>query len=377
MEIQATWRAHFDEVQAARSRTRKHSGKLIAAAVLHARATTIQHAWRRYCSIRVYRYFKDLILNKMRGLPADLLRSIIPSEIALLDKAAGVHVKFRLGGAIFPPKIYFKIFTHRGVCDVNAFAPRDYTKERQLEAYQLHTKSTMIPESVKMKTYMRVGGSYFGTIVMADENYNKNWYRRNENNYWRPIASEVVNDLFTPPWLQDDEPETTKNTSQQPFHFSKLKRREAIQLERKRRKREWMLKAYVLAAGRKSVTSDQKLRRNMTDSTEKFSNSSQFVPVDEESAQDEIAAKTVQEYVSISTEEYLQAVKMMDEVKYVTKPTDTDDDELLKWRYDVTVTAIYSVICGSMALDFEAYNNEWTMMGSTLPSDVAYSDVLV
>lgn len=45
----------------------------------------------------------------------------------------GVHVRFRLGGYTFPPQIYFKIYTHRPLCDVNAFAPRDYMREKEIE----------------------------------------------------------------------------------------------------------------------------------------------------------------------------------------------------------------------------------------------------
>lgn len=43
----------------------------------------------------------------------------------------GTHVRFRLGGFSFPPSIYFKIYTHRPLCDINSFAPRDYSKERK------------------------------------------------------------------------------------------------------------------------------------------------------------------------------------------------------------------------------------------------------
>ncbi|KIY95840.1 Uncharacterized protein C11orf65 [Monoraphidium neglectum] len=61
--------------------------------------------------------------------PRALLRAINPREAALLDAAAGAHVRFRLGGASFPPQVLYKIFTHRPVADINAFAPRDYAAE--------------------------------------------------------------------------------------------------------------------------------------------------------------------------------------------------------------------------------------------------------
>lgn len=48
-----------------------------------------------------------------RGDPRELLRVINPREAALVDAAAGIHVRFRLGGSTFPPLVFYKIFTHR------------------------------------------------------------------------------------------------------------------------------------------------------------------------------------------------------------------------------------------------------------------------
>jgi hypothetical protein len=53
------------------------------------------------------------VVVKLRGAPADLLRAIVPNEVDLMDRAAGVHVRFRLGGPVFPPRIFFKIYTHK------------------------------------------------------------------------------------------------------------------------------------------------------------------------------------------------------------------------------------------------------------------------
>ncbi len=44
-----------------------------------------------------------------------MMRAINPREAELMDPAAGTHVRFRLGGAFFPPLVFYKIFTHR--CD--------------------------------------------------------------------------------------------------------------------------------------------------------------------------------------------------------------------------------------------------------------------
>ncbi len=46
---------------------------------------------------------------------------INPREAALVDAAAGIHVRFRLGGSTFPPLVFYKIFTHR--CGARASHP--------------------------------------------------------------------------------------------------------------------------------------------------------------------------------------------------------------------------------------------------------------
>jgi len=121
MIIQTKWRIHRRQ-----KRKPKNPFRFLESAL------KIQFAWRSFCNRRVYRYFREIILFKLKGNPQDLLRSLAPGEADFADHAAGIHVRFRLGGVVFPPKIYFKVFTHRPLCDVNSFAPRDYTKERSV-----------------------------------------------------------------------------------------------------------------------------------------------------------------------------------------------------------------------------------------------------
>jgi hypothetical protein len=47
--------------------------------------------------------------------PRQLLRSINAAEAALVEPAAGLHIRFRLGGSSFPPILLYKLFTHRPV----------------------------------------------------------------------------------------------------------------------------------------------------------------------------------------------------------------------------------------------------------------------
>lgn len=92
---------------------------------------------------------------------------------------------------------------------------------------------------------IRVGAKYFGASVTTSVDSDK-WYKREESNPWRPIASSIMNELVVPPWSRDSisHPATRKVD---PFHFSKLRRRADVEAEKRRRKREWMAKAYSIA----------------------------------------------------------------------------------------------------------------------------------
>lgn len=204
-------------------------------------ASRIQSLWRRYCNRKIFFFYKSLVLEKLRGAPSDLLRHIIPREVDLLDKAAGIHIRFRLGGYSFPPKVYFKVFTHRGICDVGAFAPRNYKRgngKPLLKENSLHTKSSHNSANTRQKMSIRVGKSYFDSVT-DDRNMMKDWYVREENNFWRPIAERTLLDTF-------DDGEIVKPTIL-PFHYSRLHRKQDVEILRKRRKRDWMAKAYRLA----------------------------------------------------------------------------------------------------------------------------------
>lgn len=209
-----------------------------------------QLCWRSFCNRRVYVYFRDLIRFKLKGAPYDLMRSIIPNEASLLDRAAGVHVRFRLGGIVFPPKIYFKIYTHRPLCDVNAFAPRNYCEEKsadEIQTLQIHAKH--LPNANNFSVpQLRVGTKYFGTKVTTSVDV-QNWYKREEKNPWRPIASQALEEKFAPAWLKRS---LNSKRPLQPFHFNTQKRKEDRIKAQKAKKRHWMLKAYLLASGKET-----------------------------------------------------------------------------------------------------------------------------
>jgi hypothetical protein len=324
-------------------------------------AFKIQDMWRRHCFRKIYRYFKDLVLNKLKGTPSELLRNIIPGETCLLDKAAGAHVRFRLGGMIFPPMIFFKIYIHRPLCDVNAFAPRDYTKEvTKVNPLQLHNK----PDSALKGTLhpvhssIRVGARYFNTKITTTNASGEGWYRRGDFNNWRPISTLALNEAFTQSGAmnRDDIPfgvTRPEDKTAKPFHFSRLVRTIDIVRERKKRRREWMVKSYLLSAAAKDRVS---LHRNPAladidatrEALESRMNEADHGPV-------KLTYPRVIEARSMDGDAIYDQVMQEYEAKQRGTKSDFIDEELLRW---------------SMQLDFEMYNKEWATLGVSLPTDL-------
>lgn len=201
----------------------------------------IQKCWRGFCNRRIYRYFRDLIVERLSAAPIELLRSIIPNEAAAFDRAAGTHVRFRLGGWMFPPKVFYKIYTHRPLCDVGSFAPRDYTEEKIEVATFTNTK---VPSLQGYKTgRIKVGTRFFDAVVTTtNPSGTKKWYRREENNGWRPIASQMFAAVRPPPWFQ---PETTRERTKH-FHFNSQYRKELREKQRLKIKKRWMRKFFQM-----------------------------------------------------------------------------------------------------------------------------------
>ncbi|XP_073518526.1 protein MFI isoform X3 [Phyllobates terribilis] len=175
-------------------------------------ARVIQKSFRRILDVNVFKYIKNLLSFKAQGDPRLLLKCINPREAGLIDAAAGVHVRFRLGGTRFPPNIYYKLFTHRPIVDMCANSPKDYTKQsvKQLLPGQIHNH---------------------GVILQQDHS---GWYARVENNGWRLLTFRLFNGL-------DD---VTLADNRIPFTHSKLQRKQEVLEKQKKRKIEWMRKMY-------------------------------------------------------------------------------------------------------------------------------------
>ncbi|KAJ1452478.1 hypothetical protein M885DRAFT_526819 [Pelagophyceae sp. CCMP2097] len=223
-----------------------------------AAAAALQDVWRRFTNKKIFRYYRDLIRFRLVGDPASLLRTINPGEANFMDKATGLHVRFRLGGASFPPMMYYKIYLHRPLCDVGAFAPRDYTTSKPFPQTARHTKQESKAESKSRfgssftgksatQASLRVGGTYFGAVVNdVGPDGTANWYRRVENNAWRPITNSALAEIYAPPdGLFGNEAAAQALVQRgRPFHYLFSVRAGDRVRMRKEKKRRWLAQLY-------------------------------------------------------------------------------------------------------------------------------------
>ncbi|KAJ0059858.1 hypothetical protein NL108_014125, partial [Boleophthalmus pectinirostris] len=159
----------------------------------------------------IFDFYKELIRLCNQGDPQMILKTVNPRECELLDAAAGVFLRFRLGGTTFPPSIYYKIFTYRPITDLCASSPKIYAKpsNRQSEIQQASQ-----------------------TTVKAAH---KGWYQRTENNNWRLFSSVLV--------PKSDSAECDDNRKVD-FCYTKLQRRQDVHRWRKKKKIEWLKQMY-------------------------------------------------------------------------------------------------------------------------------------
>ncbi|KAK5599858.1 hypothetical protein CRENBAI_014837 [Crenichthys baileyi] len=197
-----------------------HDGRQDALQMIAAKI--IQRAWRRYVCREVFRHVQKLISHCNQQDPQTVLRTVNPREAELLDGAAGVFIRFRLGGVTFPPRVYYKIFTYRPIVDVCASSPRDY--------YQLGSKKLLAQKS----------------DPALNQTGRSGWYQRVENNNWRLFCCKVVG---------RNEPTEICADKRMDFHPSRLQRKQDVSKWKKRKKIEWLKRMY--RDGRLQAHSDQ------------------------------------------------------------------------------------------------------------------------
>jgi len=271
----------------------KNSSKRRAAITTAAQAALIiQRMWRAFTSRRIYCYFRDLIVFRQNSDPVTLMRSLNPKEASLVDSSSGVYVRFRLGGASFPPIIYYKLYTSQSVTDICSFAPRDYSRERQTRQKNklVHTHALLPEEDRTNYLY---------------------WYKRWENNGWRPISDKLL--------VDNDEVVETTAAKKIDFHYSKLVRQVDLLKKRKKKKLAWLKKMY--------------------------------------SQQGVITTK----HQSQEVKELVQTLNQIDEKTDDVFDKDWEDqaDDLLTW---------------SSGLDYEAYQDNWFVKATSRPAHRGYFD---
>ncbi|KAL3657706.1 hypothetical protein V7S43_017281 [Phytophthora oleae] len=230
LQLQYAWKAYYQhKLYQCQARTRS------ALTPANQAALCVQNGWKSYTQRRIFRYYRDLLTFRSTGDPSRMLRAINPSEASLLDASMGAQVRFRLGGLAFPPTIYYKIFTRKPVCDLGAFSPKNYTVARQTgPVNHSHGKR---PGQVRT-SYIRVGNSYYRARQQAEDT--RLWYRRLENNGWRPVTAKVLAEANADPIAQ-----ATSDRAVNTFHYSKLVRQQDRERARRRKKRLWMQKLYT------------------------------------------------------------------------------------------------------------------------------------
>ena len=253
MQIQLTWRSYC----------RNRYTQMVRVTPEAQAATRVQRVWRGYTNSRIYKYYKDLISFRTCGDPSELLKCINPREASLIEPSMGAYVRFRLGGATFPPSIYYKIYSRSPLCDVGAFAPKDYSRSRQCDVYgrrfeEMGRGGNDAAAEFEESSTIRVGHSSFSASMSAatmeelrSECGTSGWYARIENNGWRSVALQTLKEI------EEDPVTKATNDLAVRFHYSKVKRRKDKVAARKRKKLAWMRRMYGIGANEEKKEADE------------------------------------------------------------------------------------------------------------------------
>ncbi|OAF69625.1 hypothetical protein A3Q56_02611 [Intoshia linei] len=182
--------------------------------VYHNAATSIQRAWRRHIDTTIYAFYRNLISFNSCGAPNKMLACINPIEAKLLDYGSKSHIKFRLAGSRFPPKVVYKIYTHAPIQDLCANSPKNY-----------------VHASNKDKIACQTNNNQHINIINLDEK--NEWYKRVENNDWRCVSDRYFTKFYK-----------TTQINTQPFHHDKKKRKQSKILNKRKQRINWLIKTY-------------------------------------------------------------------------------------------------------------------------------------
>jgi hypothetical protein len=169
-----------------------------------------------------------------------------------------------LGGASFPPTLYYKVFLLNALCDVGSFAPRNYAAQHPNEPARQHSHGARRGQEPAALGQIRVGGRYFGTrVAELGPDGTSQWYKRVENNGWRAVTHRAATDAARahgpsapessgsalaaaqqPPHGAVSAAERASLSGGTAFHYSRVKRAEDKAAARKAKKRAWLQHMY-------------------------------------------------------------------------------------------------------------------------------------
>ena len=283
LQIQGCWREYRDRQRQMRLMALRRRRDFAERSPEDGAAWTIQDKWRRYANGRIYRYYRDLIRFRLVGDPAKLLKTINPSEARLLDRATGAHLRFRLGGASFPPMMYYKLFLHSPLCDLGAFAPRNYAlgdrpsvvadhEHPHLDDDDDDADDVLTPADHRVLELdsIRVGSRYFAANVKnLGKDGTKFWYKRVENNDWRPVSIQTLADVEAPPsGLERASRSTTvpllrRNGRGKSWHYLYAVRADDRRRRQKLKRRRWLQKLYKEGIAKEKLRPDDDDAENL------------------------------------------------------------------------------------------------------------------
>lgn len=139
------------------------------------------------------------------------------------DRASGAVVRFRLGGSVFPPIVYYKVFLRNAVTDLGAFAPRDYTVGKPDQFYMLRRHNDGCQNEVRAQSVRDVTHQVDTSL----------WYHRFENNGWRAIANKHLH-------AHDQVTRSTAARRNANFHHISEVRKMMATTKRDEKKQQWM-----------------------------------------------------------------------------------------------------------------------------------------
>jgi len=284
-------------------------------------ATRIARWYRGRLCRKMYHVLRGMMVGREAEEPGEMLRTSIPLEVQVAgDAAAGAHVRLRLGGSEWPPRIYFKVFTHRPVIDLGGYAPRDYTREVGRGS---HDVRTVAPATKHLhSTYRR------GSVPERDSDAEgrPGWYVREDRNGWRPLGGGL-DMLYAGP--------STRMDYTVPVPKARLG--EAAR-RRKQRKVEWMKKIY--ASGKVEGLLDA-----------------------HEDPWDRTGVSALREEVLASLGGLATDEDLMEAIRLNSEGSEHPDDE-----HDVE-----SMTRWARLLDFDSYMADWSAQATSAGFDYVYS----